>query len=191
KTRWPGTAARIREVRRFDIANCPAGPTPVPGTRPSYRFSFHWQEHAQGGPRFDARGRRFSPAFLQPFCFSARAFQPFCFSARAFQPSCFSGRVFQRSGFSARAFQPSCFSARAFQPSFSLLLPLLLLLSFRLSTVFVRFSVSLLASAAPSLLLPFLTSFLLLPSLFRLPFFLFFPLSLFPLPLAPPRRRHR
>jgi hypothetical protein len=55
-----------RDVRRFDIANFAAARTSVSVTRPSDRFSLHWQEQRQGEPRFGARPGTLSPALLQP-----------------------------------------------------------------------------------------------------------------------------
>jgi hypothetical protein len=54
-----------RDVRRVDIANFAAARTSVSVTRASDRFSLHWQEQRQGGPRFDVRPATLSPALLQ------------------------------------------------------------------------------------------------------------------------------
>jgi hypothetical protein len=55
-----------RDVRRVDIANFAAARTSVSVTRPSDRFSLHWQEQRQGRPRFDARPATLSRALLRP-----------------------------------------------------------------------------------------------------------------------------
>jgi hypothetical protein len=55
-----------RDVRRVDIANFAAARTSVSVTRPSDRFSLHWQEQRHGPPRFDARPATLSRALLRP-----------------------------------------------------------------------------------------------------------------------------